>query len=98
MYPERKRTAASSFGSLQVGVDIDTSLFTASAFHGIGGISNTDSRLGSNFQFFHDVCGGLKDDVTNATLSFCYKHISNAGITSPNLGRDFMIIKIGVPY
>lgn len=92
------RVESSGFGSIQLGVDIEASPFTASTFHGIGAITKTDSRLGSNFQFFHDLCGGLQDDKNHANISLCYKHISNAGVTLPNLGKDFIMIKIGIPY
>lgn len=89
---------SSFFGSLQGGVEITASPFKVSSSHGIGAITNTDVYLGSNFQFVHDLCLGLIDDMNRATVSACAKHISNGGINTPNVGRDFVLVKIGIPY
>lgn len=85
---------SSLFGSSTAGMRIDGLPFTLSSLHGIGLVSHPDSMLGSVPQFFHDVCLGLLDDFNNANIGMCYKHISNAGIWQPNVGRDFLTIKL----
>lgn len=58
---------------------------------GVGYLSHTDSLLSSHFQFTHDLTIGLYD--LKSGLSLGYKHISNAGITLPNRGRDFITLR-----
>jgi len=88
----------SLYGSASLGLDILADSFRVTSMHGIGLISSPDTYLGSHGQFFHDVCLGLQDDVNKANISLCYKHISNAGIVPPNIGRDFMSIKLGIHW
>lgn len=58
---------------------------------GVGYLSHTDQLLSSHFQFTHDLTFGLYDPKSG--LSLGYKHISNAGITLPNRGRDFITLR-----
>lgn len=58
---------------------------------GVGYLSHPDSLLSSRFQFTHDLTIGLYD--LKSGLSLGYKHISNAGITLPNRGRDFVTLR-----
>lgn len=54
-------------------------------------ISQTDVALSSNFQFTEEV------SVSYQSLGLGYRHISNAGITRPNLGRDYYFLNIVFP-
>jgi hypothetical protein len=58
---------------------------------GVGYLSHPDQLLSSRFQFTHDLIIGLYDRKSG--LSLGYKHISNAGITLPNRGRDFLTLQ-----
>jgi len=58
---------------------------------GVGYLSHPDQLLSSHFQFTHDLTIGLYDRTSG--LSLGYKHISNAGITLPNRGRDFVTLR-----
>lgn len=58
---------------------------------GVAWISTTDALLSSHMQFTHDLTLGLYDRKSG--LSLGYKHISNAGITLPNRGRDFVTLR-----
>ena len=94
-----KGRKSSGYGSAEVGMKVHAGPFAMSSFHGPGFITATDSFLGSIPQFFHDVNLGLEDDRNGATISVGYKHISNAGLFSKiNRGRDFMTIKLSVPW
>ena len=86
---------SSFFGSYQLGFEIKNDIFVVDSYHGIGGVSSVDAYLGSNLQFFHDVCLGLNGNK-GKSISVCYKHISNAGLFSyVNVGRDFINVRLG---
>lgn len=86
---------SSFFGSYQLGLEIKNDIFIVDSYHGIGAVSSVDAYLGSNLQFFHDVCLGLTNRK-DKSISLCYKHISNAGLFSDvNVGRDFINVRLG---
>lgn len=60
-------------------------------------LTNWDDRLGGLFQFNNDLELGLKGQ-NGFAIGVNYKHISNAGITQPNLGRDFILLKLQLEY
>ena len=60
-------------------------------------ITATDSRLPSNFQFNDDFEIGIRDGK-DYSLGLNYKHISNAGLTGGNGGRNFLMLKLQVPF
>lgn len=66
------------------------------AFTGPCFITTTDRLLGSNYQFCTDFGVGLRDQET--LLGITYSHISNAGLKSPNRGRDFIVMEAGVRW
>lgn len=76
-----------------VGVVTATRPVFASGFWSVSGISHTDSRLGGHFQFHNDLQVGMRDRTGNA-ISLGYKHISSAGLSLPNKGRDFITATI----
>lgn len=56
-------------------------------------ISHPDALLGSNIQIAHELGFGIKD-ARGVRVGIVLKHFSNAGIVKPNLGRDFMGLRI----
>jgi len=53
---------------------------------GLVAMSSPDSVLSSAFEFTEELSIGYKE------FEIGYKHISNAGITTPNLGRDYLFL------
>lgn len=83
------------FTSYQLGLRVNTLTgFYAESSHGIGYISSTDILLGGRSQFFHDLGLGIVDDY--AHIGMYVKHISSAGIHKPNIGRNYIYIKLGL--
>ena len=89
--------SSSGYASFGIGLRVNAGPIVLSSVHGPGLITTPDSYLGSVPQFFHDICAGLQDSTNKASFSFCYKHISNAGIWQPNVGRDLMDVKLAIP-
>lgn len=87
----------SGFGSYSVGVAPQFGVFYVHALWGAGLITTTDELLGGHFQFFHDLGFGLKDD-RGVAVGIQYKHISSAGLAMPNYGRDFLLIRMSLPF
>jgi len=88
---------SSGFANGSIGVNIDVSRFYAQSLWGLGVVTTKDSMLGGNFQFNQDLGIGLKD-ARGMAIGLNYKHISSAGIFKPNQGRDFMSIKLSIPW
>lgn len=88
---------AAVFGKAQVGVKPgpETGLY-GYAFFGPCLISATDTQLATNFQFATDLGFGIRDRYTFMTVG--YAHISNAGIKTPNKGRDYVLFGMGVNW
>lgn len=89
--------SSSAFGSYSLGVRVDNPSFYAAIYWGAGLITHRDSRLGSNNQFFNDAVIGFKDSAERH-IGLSYKHISNAGLSSPNKGRDFIMLETSIPW
>lgn len=65
---------------------------------GLAAISNPDSYLGGRFpQFNGEFYLGVRDDAGRA-IGVKYEHVSSAGLRMPNLGRDFMLLEIGLGW
>lgn len=60
---------------------------------GISGITTTDSYLGGHFQFNGEIYLGLRDNKGNG-IGVEYQHFSSAGLETPNVGRDFVILQL----
>lgn len=56
-------------------------------------ISNTDAYLGSNLQCGHELGFGMRD-IRDVRVGFVIKHMSNAGLVKPNLGRDWLGVRM----
>jgi len=50
----------------------------------------TDDLLGSHYQLTEELTIGYK------SIDFTYKHISNAGIIRPNIGRDYILLNLRI--
>lgn len=87
---------SSLYTAYQIGVKTDTPVY-ASFFTGPTFISVTDSRLSSIIQFKHDLSVGIKDK-RNVGIGINYSHVSNANLKLPNLGRDFIQLRVEVPF
>lgn len=88
---------SSGFGTGSLGVDIQTGYIYTQALWGAGLITSPDSMLGGPFQFNTDLSIGVRDN-NSYSIGLGYKHISSAGIELPNKGRDFMLVKLSVPF
>jgi hypothetical protein len=82
--------------SWQLGVKPQSEHLYVGAFSGVGMILPTDALLGGAFQFVHDVTVGFKDK--NSFVGIGYKHISSAGLSRPNRGRDFVLFSMGITW
>lgn len=86
----------SGFAALSVGVKIDLKLVHFKNSLGLAAITSPDAYLGGVFpQFTEEFTVGV-DGVNGTSLGLAYKHISSAGLVNPNMGRDFLILSIGV--
>lgn len=88
---QSKNTAA--FGNAALGFTIEQPYSYAKLFFGPAVISSTDTRLSSYYQFNHDIELGVKNK-NGLGIGLDYKHISNAGLKEPNLGRDLVGLKL----
>jgi hypothetical protein len=84
------------FGNFSMGVEVNPGYLVLRSTWGVGAITCPDSMLGGWFQFNQDLLVGLRDNKGNAIGLDC-KHISSAGIYSPNTGRDFLTIQVEIP-
>ena len=85
------------FGKLQLGVKPgpETGLY-GFAFFGPALISATDTQLATHYQFATDLGFGIRDRFTSMYVG--YSHISNAGIKTPNTGRDYLLFGMGFNF
>lgn len=84
------------YGQYQVGIRPSSENIYAKAYWGIAGLSGTDSQLGGVIQFGQDLGVGFQGKGSFVGLQ--YKHISSAGVFSPNKGRDFVGAEMGVRF
>ena len=81
--------------SIAPGFSIVKTDYYLKVFCGPALISNTDVHLSSIFEIATDIELGLRD-IRGLDLGVGYKHMSNAGLVPPNLGRDFLYFKINI--
>jgi hypothetical protein len=89
--------SSSGYANYSVGAEATPGYLVASAMWGVAAITTPDSMLGGWFQFKNDTFLGVKDDRGN-TFGLNYTHVSSAGIESPNMGRDMLSVKVGIPW
>lgn len=85
------------FVSASGGVNVDLNRAYVQWLVGPAYISHTDAYLGGNFQFNNDLGIGVKDE-NNYSIGLNFKHMSSAGIYQPNKGRDFLLLRVSVPW
>lgn len=85
------------YGGWSAGIDVNAGYLNLQSLWGVAGITHTDSMLGGHFQFHQDLFLGLKDKQ-GRYIGANYSHFSSAGLSSPNLGRDLLSLKIGVMF
>ncbi len=96
-WPDRIGSRSSSmYGEYSLGLRLLKPDYYLESMHGIGMISNPDALLGGRFQFFHDIGGGIRDK-DGYSMGLVVKHVSSAGINKPNIGRNFIGVKLGFP-
>jgi hypothetical protein len=83
--------------SASFGVHATGSNFYAKFLIGPALMTGTDDRLSSLFEFNDDLEFGIKGK-SGAEVGVNYKHLSNAGLVGPNLGRDFLMLKVQLPF
>ena len=66
-------------------------------FSGPALVTQTDTKLSGVFEFNHDFELGLRDN-RGVSLGLDYKHMSNAGLYPNNVGRDFLMLKLQLPW
>lgn len=79
-----------------LGVEVNAYPLTLRQMIGPSFLSTTDSYLGGHFQFNNDLYVGLKDKQ-DRSIGVNYKHLSSAGIYQPNIGRDLILVQVGLP-
>jgi hypothetical protein len=93
--PERKTSLTTAF---MVGTEVSNHAVFASWFTGPGVIYNWDKDVGGPFQFFHEGTVGFKDSFSGVKLGISFRHYSNWGIYNNNSGRDFLGLKVYLPF
>lgn len=83
----------SAFFATQLGFEVNRDGLVAGVFTGPSIITTPDSLLGGYFEFTDDLHLGIQDEYGNYTGIF-YRHISDAGLTSVNLGRDIIGLEL----
>jgi hypothetical protein len=86
---------SSLYSAYQLGYRTRSQLYLQ-FFTGVAAISNVDNRLSTNFEFKHDLGVGFKT-LKDMGIGLDYSHVSNAGIKTPNLGRDFIQLRVEFP-
>ena len=89
--------SSSGYIAYSIGTEASRDWFYIHSFWGLALITHTDSKLSTPYQFMQDLGLGFEGD-NKVRIGLNYKHISNAGIKEPNRGRDFLQIKIQIPY
>lgn len=82
------------YGSYQLGWAVDSGPVTLSLYSGPALISSTDQLLGSYLEFASEVHADFRNE--DGYLGVFYRHMSDAGLTSINVGRDVVGLEIGL--
>lgn len=94
--PIRGRSS-SWYAQYGVGAHAVNGAFYAQAVTGVAYITDPDSHLGGHVQFVQDAgLGLLSEEGFGVGLS--YKHVSSAGLYTPNKGRDFILLRLSLPW
>lgn len=85
------------FASPQIGLRTKGEGFYVGYFVGPALITQTDTRLDDLFEFDNDFELGIRDN-RGVRLGVDYKHLSDGGLTSNNIGRDFFLFQLTIPW
>lgn len=86
--------SSSFFVSTGPGLELWLKPFEIRNSWGIAIISNPDSYLGAAFPQFHgELYLGVRDS-SGSGIGIKYNHFSSAGVSNPNIGRDFMLLEL----
>lgn len=85
------------FGNVGLGIQANPGYMVFRSMWGVGGITKPDAMLGGRFQFNHDMLIGVRGS-NEAIFGINLKHISSAGLERPNIGRDFLLIHLELPF
>lgn len=77
----------------QLGFEVNNNGLVIGVFTGPAIVFIPDTLLGGPFQFMSDIHLGIQDLSSNY-IGVMYRHISSAGIESPNIGRDIIGLEI----
>ncbi len=86
----------SIYGAYLVGVEAGANAI-ARAMAGPAIIATPDSYLGGPIAFSEEFFVGFKSNSGNV-VGVMYKHISNAGLYTQNMGRDFAGVQAGITF
>ncbi|MCM0604568.1 MAG: acyloxyacyl hydrolase [Xanthomonadaceae bacterium] len=95
--PSTPGMASPAFVSHAIGFETKTETFFGYYLLGPALISGTDSKLSSILQFTHDLGAGFKDK-RGIAVDISYRHFSNAGLWPPNNGRNFIVLRLSMPW
>lgn len=90
------RKSSAWFGP-SIGVEVTAYPLTLRQMIGPSVITSKDSLLGGNYQFNNELFVGLYDKK-GRSIGGKYKHFSSAGIFQPNVGRDLILVEVGIPW
>jgi hypothetical protein len=76
----------------QLGFEVNRDGLVAGIFAGPSIITTPDSLLGGYFEFTDDLHVGIQD--RDNYIGVFYRHISDAGLTSVNIGRDVIGLEL----
>lgn len=86
--------SGSALASGQIGFEVNSNGTVGSIFTGPALISSPDNvLLGGYFEFIDDLHLGLQDR-DGSYIGVMYRHISDAGLTPVNIGRDSVNIEL----
>lgn len=86
----------SGFMTHQIGFSVRNYTLETSFLVGPALITSPDAAVGGIFQFNETLFIGLADKQDNS-MGISYNHFSNAGLASPNAGKDFLSLEIKFP-
>lgn len=88
--------SSSGFIATSVGMRVEPGYLYIDNYFGLAYIGTIDNLLGIPFEFTEEFGIGVQDSHGRYT-GIEYRHFSNAGISKVNIGRDFLLINIGIP-
>ena len=66
-------------------------------YFGPGYISKGNEKISGGLNFSMHMGMGWRDPDSGTTVGMNWKHISNAGLSKPNKGMDFLLVQVGYP-